>query len=93
MRPNSLATLLCVGLAGCVAAPAPAPPQAGAAPRVEAVPPPPATRTVWQPGAWRHNGDSYVWVPGHYVQRVVAYHRWVPAHLNQAGVWVAGHWI
>ncbi len=92
MRPHLSAFLICLGLAGCVVEPPDLPP-AIPPPRVEAVPPPPTPRVVWQPGGWHFSGGSYVWVPGHYVKRLAAYHRWIPGHWDPGRVWVAGHWV
>jgi hypothetical protein len=60
-------------------------------PRHEAVPPPPGTRYVWEPGHWHWDGVRYVWFGGHYVIREARYHHWVE------GRWVwsppAGRWV
>ena len=92
MRPTTAATGLTIVLAGCVAAPAAPPPPIPLA-QVETVPPPPSARVVWQPGGWQWSGAAYVWRPGRYVERLAAYHRWVPGHWNGAGAWIPGHWV
>jgi hypothetical protein len=91
MRTKFAAAALALTLTGCVAAPAGPPPVPQA--RYEPIPPPPAARLVWQPGEWHWNGATYVWVRGHYVERLAYYHQWVPGHWNGAGVWVPGHWV
>jgi hypothetical protein len=101
-----LTTLL---LFGCVVAPAPNsyPPAAQVEvipppnpypspppPRVEVVPPPPRETVVWEPGRWHWDGHGYVWVNGHYVERLVGRH-WQTAQWAWDGhnwVWVGGHW-
>ncbi len=90
MRLGVLTAGLVVMLSGCVVAPAGPPPVPVA--RVEAVPPPPSAVVVWQPGGWHWDGRAYVWERGHYVQRLAAYHRWVPGHW-EGGAWIRGHWI
>ncbi len=77
-------------------------PTAPPAPLTETVPAPPASATVttyWESGRWNWNGSSWVWIEGHYVQRVqppAATAVWVPGQwVVQADggyVWVAGHW-
>ncbi len=55
----------------------------------------PGGRSEWVAGHWRWNGSRYVWIPGRYVVRPVAYTHWVPEHwANRGGawVWVPGHW-
>jgi WXXGXW repeat (2 copies) len=42
--------------------------------RVEVVPPPPRETVVWEPGRWHWDGRRYVWIGGHYVERVVGRH-------------------
>jgi hypothetical protein len=42
--------------------------------RVEVVPPPPRKTVVWEPGRWHWGGRRYVWIGGHYVERVVGRH-------------------
>ncbi len=109
MRITPLACLLATGLSGCVVAPdAPAPVAVVQAPavqaqvytpppipaeRVEVVPVAPGPRFIWQPGEYRFERGVYVWVPGHYVQRLAAYHHWVRPHWAPGGVWVPGHWV
>jgi hypothetical protein len=88
------AVALTLLLAACVVEPAnpyPAPPPL----RVEVVPPPPRPLVVWQPGTWHWNGASYVWLPGHYIERPAGA-RWEHGHWGYRGgawVWVPGHWI
>ncbi len=95
VAPAALFGLLAV--AGCVVAPPnPFPPPP--APRVEVVPPPRPgqVQTIWQPGQWHWNGAGYVWIPGHYVERVVGTSRWEPGHWalrRGAYVWIPGRWI
>ena len=84
------ATILAL-LSGCVVAPPPRP--AIPVARVEPVPPPPSERVVWQPGEWHWNGAAYAWRPGHYVERLVAYHRYEAGHWDRFGEWIPGHWV
>lgn len=86
MRP--IVVFLALFLSGCVVEVPPPVPR----PRVETLPPPPAPRLVWQPGEWRYQAGTYLWVKGRYVRRLASYHRWVPAHWNTKGAWVDGRW-
>ena len=90
MRIPLMAAGLAIVLTGCVAAPAGPPPVPAA--QIEVVPPAPSTRVVWQPGGWHWNGGAYFWRPGHYVERLAAYHHWVPGHWGPDGAWIPGHW-
>ncbi len=93
MRVDVIGLGLCMLLCGCVAAVPPRPTRpAVPATRAEHVPPAPTRRVVWQPGEWREDAGSFVWVPGHYVKRLAGYHHWVRGHWSADGVWVAGHW-
>jgi hypothetical protein len=97
-----------IALAGCVVASAPSPyppPRVEISPppnpyppppslRVEIVPPPPRETVVWEPGRWHWDGRGYVWIGGHYVERVVGRH-WEAGHWMWNGNswgWVGGHW-
>jgi hypothetical protein len=76
-------------------APPPNPYPPPPAPRMEPVPPPPRETLVWEPGRWHWDGRQYVWIGGHYVERVVGRH-WEPPHWTWDGrnwVWVGGHWV
>jgi len=68
------------------------------APRVEVVPPSPRETMVWEPGRWHcrwhWDGRGYVWIGGHYVERVVGRH-WEAGRWTWNGsswAWVGGHW-
>src|ERR1700722_2378541 len=106
MRPL-LPIFAALALFGCVvASPPPAPRVVEVAPppnpyppppppRMEPVPPPPRETVVWEPGRWQWDGREYVWIRGHYVERVVGRH-WEPPHWTWDGrnwVWVGGHWV
>lgn len=89
---------LCLGVAGCVVAPAgpyqanPYPPVPQA--RVEIVPRPPRPAMVWQPGHYLWDGHGYRWVPGRYLERRGGEH-WVAGRWVRRGggwFWVAPHW-
>lgn len=70
-------------------------PAAPPAPRVETVPPPPATIDSWIPGHWTWTGANWAWTPGEYVARPAPQAAWVPGYWEQQPtgyVWVAGHW-
>ena len=58
----------------------------------EPVPVAPSTRVIWQPGHWHWNGARFVWVRGHFVQRLAYYHQWVPGHWDGYGHWIRAHW-
>lgn len=90
-----------LGLAGCVAVPAPyygyqgevvgvAPPP----PQAEVYGPPPAVGYVWIGGYWNWVGHRHVWVNGHWAAPRPGYgwvpHRWAPVR----GGWrhEPGHW-
>jgi hypothetical protein len=93
---RSLLLLLAVlGVTGCVVAPPPPNPYPPPpAPRVEVAPPPPRETVVWEPGRWHWDGHGYVWINGHYVERVVG-RQWEAAHWAWTGqnwAWVGGHW-
>jgi len=63
---RSLAPLLSLFLAACVAG-APETPARGAGappPLSEVKTAPPAPGMVWIPGAWHDDGVQYVWIPG-----------------------------
>jgi hypothetical protein len=92
-RRAFLSATLLAGLTGCVvAAPPPGRPPIPVA-RYEPVPPPPGERVVWQPGEWHWDGHEYVWRAGHYVEKRVDYHRFVPGHWDDRGLWEPGHWV
>ena len=91
MHYRLIACLPVLLLAGCYVAPPPHPPVPVA--QVEVVPVPPPGAYVWQPGGWRWDGFRYAWVPGRYVVRRAAYHRWIGPHWNGRGVWIPGHWV
>ncbi len=98
MKSRLVPIIVLLGLAGCVVAPAPPPYATLPAPRAEIVPPPPgpAPKWVWQPGGWHWNGAQYVWLPGHYVERLPTYTRWEPGHWIERGgnwEWVPGRWV
>ena len=45
--------------------------------------------------AWRWDGNGYVWVAGHYIERPTAQAVWEPGHWVDHGggwVWDEGHW-
>lgn len=96
MRRVVVAAGLLLGLSGCVVATPvasypPVPPA-----RAEYIPPAPGGRSEWVAGHWRWNGSRYVWIPGRYLVRPVAYTHWVPEHwANRGGawMWVPGHWV
>jgi hypothetical protein len=92
MRVTIMSAGLALVLSGCVVASPHGPPPVPAA-RYEPVPPPPGPRLVWQPGGWHWNGAGYVWIRGHYVQHLAAYHQWVPGHWAPGGGWVPAHWV
>jgi hypothetical protein len=87
-----------------VAAPPPLAPPAGPEvlvtvqpppPRYEVRPPAPGGLVEWDPGHWRWNGVTHVWVGGHYVRRPTPYAVWVPGRwVNRPGgwAWMEGHW-
>jgi hypothetical protein len=63
--------------------------------RTEVIPAAPSDRVVWQQGRWRWDGNGYVWVAGHYVDRPYAQAQWEPGHWVDHGdgwVWDEGHW-
>lgn len=91
MRRLLACACLTILVAGCVVVQPSHPPMPAV--RVEQVPPPPTERVVWQPGEWHWTGDGYVWRPGHYVERLVVYHRFVPGHWDGNGRWEPGHWV
>ncbi len=65
------------------------------APRSELIPPAPNERVVWDPGRWNWNGQGYVWISGHYVERPYQQAKWEPGHwVAQDGAWAweQGHW-
>ncbi len=66
------------------------------APLVERVPVAPGRNYLWQPGAWRWNGNAYAWAPGAYVVRPYAGARWVAGHWvhrPRGWVWRGGRWV
>jgi len=65
------------------------------APREEVIPVAPNERVVWDQGRWRWDGNGYVWVAGHYIERPTAQAVWEPGHWVDHGggwVWDEGHW-
>ena len=63
--------------------------------RSELIPPAPSDRVVWDPGRWNWDGQGYIWVGGHYVERPYRQSVWAPGHwTEQTGgwVWAEGHW-
>jgi hypothetical protein len=89
-----LPVLAILALAGCVVAAPPNPYPPPPAPRVEVAPPPPRETVVWEPGRWHWDGHGYVWIPGHYIERVVGRH-WEQGRWNWDGhewQWIGGHW-
>jgi WXXGXW repeat (2 copies) len=73
-----------------VVAPHPPPPR-----RAEIPPPAPSPQALWRFGHWRWNGQQYVWVPGHYVQRPSPTANWTPDYWEQGPdgwMWVEGQW-
>ena len=64
-------------------------------PRV-VVPVSPGPRYVWVGGYYRYRGNSYVWMPGHYVIPPRPYAVWVPGRWERPprphAVWVAHTW-
>ena len=67
-------------------------------PRVEVIPVLPRERVereVWAPGYWRWNGNSHVWVEGHYVVRPRPAAVWVPGRWERrpsGWLYIEGHW-
>jgi hypothetical protein len=64
-------------------------------PRVETIPPRVRETVIWEPGRWHWDGHGYVWIRGHYVERVVG-RRWEAGHWSWNGhewVWIGGHWV
>lgn len=64
----------------------------------ERVPPPPPSRStlIWQPGHWDWTGQTYVWVPGAWVDRAGHGPLWQDGFwqdTNSGPVWVPAHWI
>ncbi len=58
-------------------------------------PPPGPPVMIWEPGQYHWNGNAYVWIPGHYVERRPEMRRWVQGHWDYRGgawVWVPAHW-
>jgi len=89
-----LSAFITLALFGCVVATPPNPYPPPPAPRVEVAPPPPRETLVWEPGRWHWDSRGYVWIGGHYVERVVGQH-WEAARWMWNGhnwVWVGGHW-
>jgi hypothetical protein len=83
------------------AAPIEAQPSAAVAPhpppprRAEIPPPAPSPQALWKFGHWSWNGQRYVWMPGHYVQRPSPTANWIPDYWEQAPggwMWVEGQW-
>ncbi len=63
--------------------------------RTEVIPVAPNDRMVWQQGRWSWDGNGYVWMAGHYVERPYAQAQWEPGHWVDHGdgwVWDEGHW-
>jgi hypothetical protein len=74
-------------------------PSAPPAPRVETVPPPPATSTqalTWQAGHWVWDGTAWSWKEGRYVQSPQPAAVWEPGHWQPQSkggyIWIDGHW-
>ena len=70
-------------------------PQAPPTVRVEAQTVAPGAGYIWQPGYWRWNGATYVWVSGGWVRPPRTTAVWVPGHWVNRGagwVWIPGHW-
>ncbi len=69
-------------------------PSAPPPPRVVQVAPRPGF--IWVDGNWHWNGQTWVWMDGHY-ERMRHGHRWVPGQWvqqpNGAYQWVPGHWV
>ena len=64
-------------------------------PQTEVIPVAPNERVVWQPGHWRWNGTTYVWIAGRYIAKPVHAAHWIEGHWAMRGggwVWVGGHW-
>jgi len=64
-------------------------------PVIERRGPPPSRHHLWASGYHRWDGRTYVWMPGHWVERPRPRAHWVPAHwVHRPGGWllVEGHW-
>lgn len=97
MRLLTIAIVVPVLLAGCVALP---PGQAPAVPpvRAERIPkPPPTTLTlIWRPGHWDWDGRDYRWAEGEWVPRAGHGPLWQDGFWRRSGagfVWTPAHWI
>lgn len=90
-RPHVVRTTVVEEPGGGMAVVTVAPPP----PRMEIVPAAPGRQFVWDPGHWRWNGASYVWIAGHYVARPRTEAVWIAGHWTTRGggwVWEEGHW-
>jgi hypothetical protein len=67
-------------------------------PKTETVPPPAAQAPeyfVREPGHWHWTGQSYVWIPGSYIERPYQSSVWVHGgwtYSNFTWTWTPGHW-
>jgi len=71
-------------------APHPPPPR-----RAEIPPPAPSPQALWEFGHWSWNGQRYVWMPGHYVQRPSPTANWISDYWQRGPNgwrWVEGQW-
>jgi hypothetical protein len=63
--------------------------------RAEIPPRPPSAQALWRSGYWSWNGEQYVWMRGHYVQRPSPTANWLPGYWEQqreGWKWVEGQW-
>jgi hypothetical protein len=64
----------------------------------EVIPRPPVSVAplIWQPGHWNWTGNSFVWIPGQYVDRTGIGGTWVSEMWERTAagwVWRPGHWL
>lgn len=100
---NRLPALLLLGALVSCAAPPPPPPAAPPAPpppRAEMRPLPPVSYKplIWQPGHYDWTGNSYLWIPGRYMDRRAAPSgQWQPGYWAAAPggryMWQPAHWM
>jgi YXWGXW repeat-containing protein len=67
--------------------------------QAEVIPPPPkgpADSFAWDAGHWHWDGNDYVWIPGHYIERPYQRGHWVRGGWHYDGErrwsWTPGHW-
>jgi hypothetical protein len=65
----------------------------------ELIPPPPKgppDQFTWDFGHWHWDGQDYIWIPGHYVERPYRSSHWVRGNWAYDGnlnwTWTPGYW-